>query len=479
MKNMKKFICMALVFVMAFGLVACNGSKTDKDGNITLTWMIPLSEQPDEEMVEAAINEITQKEIGVSVDLICIDGSAYQERMNMNMASGKDFDLCFTGYVNKYQDAVYNGGLLELDELLKNEAPGLVESMPEYAWEVAKMNGKIYAVPNLQGFAPPTSVWFFKDLTDKYGFDPASITHIEDCEPYFEQLKKNEPNIIPFRVDYGVQHWVVPVWERITNGIVIRSDGSSPKVEIEFDVPEYKEGMAKLYEWYKKGYIRSDLISAVSEEAEFKAGKFAAHGSGWLPGAEATQQEIYGREVAITPIMEPYMTKALSVAAMTGIGRNCKNPEKAIKLIELVNTNEKLLNLLCLGIEGKHYNLDENGKYVLAENNGYVTPGAWLFGNQFMQILAQGQADDVWEQTEKMNLDAKVSPIIGFVLDTDPIKNEISQVAAVTAEFSGKSQIVCGYSNYDEMMAKLKEAGIYKLRDEVQKQIDAYWAENH
>lgn len=479
MKNLKKIISLALVFVMLFALTACQSGETGSDSSVTLSWMLPISEQPDEELIEAAVNEITEKELGVKVDLVCIDSSAYQERMNMNMAAGKDFDICFTGYVNKYQNAVYNGGLLVLDDLLKTVAPKLMETMPDYAWEVAKIDGSVYAVPNLQGFAPPTSVWFFKDLTDKYGFDPSAITHIEDCEPYFETLKKNEPNIIPFRLDYGVQHWVTPVWERITNGLVIRSDGSSSKVEIEFDVPEYKKGVAKCYEWYKKGYIRSDLISATSEEAEFKAGKFAAHGSGWLPGAEATQKEIYNREVAITPIMEPYMTKALSTAAMTGIGKNSKNPEKALQLIELVNTNKELINLLSIGIEGKHYNLDENGKYMLIENSGYVTSGAWLFGNQFMQILAQGQEDGVWEDTEKMNLEAKVSPIIGFVLDTDPIKNEISQVAAVTSEFSGKSFIVNNYADYDKFMAKLKEAGIERLRDEVQKQIDEYWAANH
>lgn len=479
MKKIKKLVCLLMVAILLFSATACSKSTSGEDGVVTVTWMLPISEQPDEALIEAAVNEIAEKEIGVKIDLIGIDGSAFQERMNMNMASGKDFDLCFTGYNNKYANAVYNGGLLELDEMLDKVTPDLKSALPDYAWEVAKMDGKIYAVPNLQFYANPTSVWFFDDLAQKYGFDTKSIKHIEDCEPYFETLVEKEPGVIPYIIDYAPDHWTSPVYEEITPGIVIRKDGSSSKVEIVYDTEEYKDAIHTLHDWYKKGILRSDLVSAQNETAEIKTGKIASHGSGWAPGAEETQKQTYKRPVSIVPIHEPYMNKALCVAAMTGIGRNSKHPEEALKVIELVNTNKDVINLLFLGIKDKHYTLNEEGKYVKIPDSGWNVGGAWMFGNQFNALLAEGQADDVWETSAKMNLESIKSPLLGFTLNTDPIKSEISQLAAVSDEFSKQLQIVEDYANYDKMMAKMKDAGIERVLAEVQKQVDAYWAKNN
>ena len=68
---------------------------------------------------------------------------------------------------------------------------------------------------------------------------------------------------------------------------------------------------------------------------------------------------------------------------MIGISRTSKNPEKAFKFIELVNTDKDLYNLICFGIEGKHYNLDENGRVVFNDQGGYIPKACWKFGNQF------------------------------------------------------------------------------------------------
>lgn len=476
MKKTKKLVCLLMAVMLLFSATACAKNPSGEDGAVTVTWMLPISEQPDEALIEAAVNEITEKEIGVKIDIIGIDDSAYQERMNMNMASRKDFDLCFTGYVNKYANAVYNGGLLALDEMLETVTPDLVKALPEYAWEVAKMDGKIYAVPNLQFYANPTSVWFYEDLADKYGFDTKSIKHIEDCEPYYETLVEKEAGIIPYITDYAPEHWTSPVYEQITPGIVIRKDGSSSKVEILYDTEEYKDAIHTLYDWYKKGILRSDLVSAQNESAEIAAGKVASHGSGWAPGAENTHEQLYKRPVSIVPIETPYMSKPLCLAAMTGIGSNSKHPEEALKVIELVNTNKDLINLLFLGIKDKHYTLNEEGKYVKIPDSGWSVGGAWIFGNQFNALLAEGQADDTWEISAQMNLDSQKSPLLGFTLDTEPIKNEISQLSAVSDEFSKHLQIIEDYANYDKMMAKMKEAGIERILAEVQKQVDAYWA---
>ena len=476
---MKKKICFMLAGIMLLSCAVFSGcGKKNTDGVVTLTWLLPGDAQPDIASVEEKINEITTEKIGAKVEFQYIDTGAYTERMKMNMASGMDFDLCFTGYVNPYLDAVNKEGLLDLTDLLDKEAKELKKTLPDYAWDVAAVNGRIYAVPNLQIFAPQESLIIFKDISDKYDFDFSQVKEMEDLAPYLEMVKNGEKGIFPYNSNRsGTNFWTMNKYEEITSGIVIRTDGSSKEVELIWDTPEWKQGVKTLSDWYKKGYIRSDALSAGDDTQDFIAGRFATGTAGWKPGAEEAAKEKYNRDLMLIKMQEPYLKKSNCLAAMTGIGYNSKNPEKAIKLIELVNTDKDLYNLICFGIEGKHYELNAEGKVKKIADSGYNPNADWKFGNQFNAYLLEGQDDNLWEETAELNLSAKKSPIIGFVLDMEPIKSEISQVTAVGGEYA--RVIANGAKDPDtyleEYRKKLETAGIQKIKEEVQRQIDEYW----
>lgn len=475
MKRLKKVTCIAVSLLIAFSAVGC-GKK--KKGDIpTLTWYLPMSEQADTKLISQTVSDMVRDRIGANVELVCIDSSAYTERMTMNMASGTEFDLCFTGYVNKYLNAAENGGLLPLTDLLKKEAPKLYESIPDYAWEAANVRGEIYAVPNIQLFAPPTTAIFFNDLLEKYNFDTETVKSIGDVEPYLEIIKKNEPTMFPFRMAAGTDPWLSGTYEEITCGLGIRTDGSSSEVVIISETPEYKAMVDMLHKWYKKGYIRQDFLSCGDDTQDYNAGRYGMSAGGWQPGAEQTTAQLLGRDVTFVPIKSPYMSKSKATACLTGIGTNSKYPEKAIKLLEIVNTDADVMNVLALGIEGKHYTLDEDGKYSLIDGSGYKTSGAWLFGRSSLQLLAQGQADGVMEQTEELNNSSVKSPLLGFALDTSELKTLISQITAAASNYAASEAAIDGNARAKESLEARKAAGLDKLRDAVQKQVDAYWAE--
>ena len=474
---------LVLAAVMALGCTALSGcgkkDEAKKDEIVTLSWLLPGDQMQDIASVTDKINEITTEKIGAKVEFTYIDTGAYTERMKMNMASGMEFDICFTGYVNPYVDAVNKEGLMEITELMEEHAPALKEALPEYAWEIAKVDGEIYAVPNLQIMAPQESILVFKDIADKYNFDFSTVKEMEDLAPYLEMVKNGENGIFPYNANRsGVNFWTHNTYEEITSGIVIRTDGSSKEVEYLWDTPEFKKGAKTLNEWFKKGYIRPDALAAGDDTQDFVAGRFATGTAGWKPGAEQQQKDKYNRDVIMIKMQDPYLKKSNCLAAMTGISYSSKNGEKAIKLIELVNTDKELYNLICFGIEGKHYELNEEGKVRKIADSGYNPNADWKFGNQFNAYLLEGQDDNLWEETAELNLSAKESPLLGFVLNVDPIKSEISQISAVNAEYS--RVIANGAKDPDEYMAeyrdKLEKAGIAKLKEEVQKQVDEYWA---
>lgn len=478
MKKLKKLLCVTLALLFVFSAVGCNRKK---DGEIpTLTWYLPMSEQTDTKLISETVSDMVRDRIGANVELVCIDSSAYAERMTMNMASGTEFDLCFTGYVNKYLSAVENGGLLPLTDLLKKEAPELYESIPDYAWEAANVRGEIYAVPNIQLFAPPTTAIFFNDLVEKYNFDTSTVKTIDDVEPFLEIIKQNEPTMFPYRNSAaGTDPWLSGVYEEITCGLGIRADGSSPEVVIISETPEYKAMIDTLHKWYEKGYIRQDFLSCGSDTQDYNAGRYGMSAGGWQPGAEQTTAQTLGREVTFVPVTEAYMSKDKSTACLTGIGNNSKYPEKAIKLLEIVNTDADVMNVLALGIKDKHYTLDEEGKYSLIDGSGYKTSGAWLFGRSSLQLLAKGQPSGVAEETEELNNSSVKSPLLGFALDTDELKTLISQITAAASNYAAGEATIDGNARAEESLAARKAAGLDKLRDAVQEQVDAYWAEKN
>lgn len=473
-KKVLSAVCAALV---TLSLAACSGGQTaqqtGKNGVTTLSWLIPGDKQADQERVMAEVNKIAEDKLGVHFDIQFIDAGAYTERMTMKMASGDNMDLFFTGFINPYNQAAENGGLLQIDELL-DTVPALKNSVPQVAWDGAKYKDHIYAVPNMQVMNYTVAVQFKKDLVDKYNFDVSSVKHINDIEPFLEQVKNGEPSLYPYRTNYGITPWICSEYETINGDVAIDIDDGS-KAFMRYDTPEFKEGVYKMHDWFKKGYIRPDVASVTDDTQDYNAGKYAVSLSTWKPGQEEIVKASLGYEVVYAKLNAPYVTIGAGTGAMTGISKKCKNPELAIKAIELVNTDKDLYNLICFGLKDVHYKLTDENKVQYIDGSGYAPKADWKFGNQFNALLLDGQQDDLWEVTQAENDGAKPSPLLGFSLSTEDITNEISQCSSVSAEYK---VLNCGAENpdtyYDEFIQKMKVAGSENLLKEVQSQIDAF-----
>ena len=488
---MKKVLALILALTLtAVCFVGCGEKKTGNDGEIpTLVWYVPGDNQPGLPQVMEEANKIVEKEIGARIDMKFINMGDFDEKMRLKMAAGEDFDLCFTGYLNVYYKAAQMGGLAPLDELLEL-TPALVEATPQFYWDAATVDGHIYAVPNQQIVAAQKAAFIPKRLAEKYNLDTESITEYSQLEPFMKAVYENEEGIWPWRNRNAYFKVGTDFEEIISIGIAVeRSAGKDGKpVEVVFtdNHPGMLEGMRIRHEWYKKGYIRPDVLSVTDDNADYQAGKYAMDIQTYKPGVETNIKAVLGEEVvACKNVGTPYISMNAGQSTMIGIGRNCKNKEKAMKFIELVNTNKELYNLICFGIEGVHYDLNDEGFVVARADSNYKPEADWKFGNQFNALVREGASADVWEQTKKMNDDAlalgNVSPILGFVLDRTNIEAELSSLTSIrkqyaTAYFVGAKSVEDGY---DEYIKRMEKAGLQTVIDETQRQIDEYLAKKN
>lgn len=447
---------------------------------VELTWYYGVAQvPPDQQLIEDEVNKIVKPKLNATVKLKPIDFGSYTTKLNTASAAGEKFDLVWTAsWAFSYDQNVKKGAFLPLDKLLDEYAPETKKTIPAFTWNATKHLGEIYAVPNYQTVASRYGINVFKEYVDKYGLDVTAVKKYEDLEPFFEQIKQNEPGIIPFMLAgpltkfhpnyFGYDEWGVKI-----------GDGSLQSNTLD-KTPEYQQFAEMMHRWFEKGYINEDASTVKQIDSNY-IGKFAASIEYTMkPGYEAElKAKNGGRDVIGIPLTDVTTSRTNNIATLTAISRTSENPERAMMLIELVNTDSELFNLLSFGLEGKHYEkLDDNT--VKVNPTGGYTASNWVFGNVFNGYLIEGQAPDTWKVTREMNESAVVPPTFGFNFDDTAVKAEYANVAALKAEY--EPLLLTGTVDPAEYLPqyldKLNKAGIDKVQAELQRQLDAWAAEN-
>lgn len=508
MKNFKKNLSALMLLMFAFSMFASGCAQKSKSPASTATsqpteqiketetkeelkpvhliWYTIGTPQDDQEAVNEAMSKITKEKINATVSINTIGWGEYNDKMRMLIAAGDVFDLCFTSsWANNYHGAVRKGAYIELDELLDKYGENIFKQVPKKYFDAARVNGKIYGMLNYQMLASNPGLMVKKDLAEKYNFNPGTVKSISDMEDFFKKIKENEKGIIPFlsqggdiplfdfntgfKYDKATSSWSLPLYVDVTK--------PEFKVINILDTVEFQNRSTLLRDWYLKGYIRRDAASIKDIPSERKSGKYAAYVAGTIkPGVEVEEFIANGYEVIAVPIAPAYINTTFVIATLTAVSRTSKNPERAVMFYDLIHENKELYNLACLGIEGKHYNKTDD-KYVQPiKDSGYAPNTDWLFGNQFNAYLRPGMDEDVWEKTIKFNESAIVSPLLGFVYDSEKMKNEIAQVEAIMGEYG--AAITTGTIDYNEFKEKitkrLDDAGLQKIIEDVQSQLDEW-----
>lgn len=456
---------------------------------VTLSWYYPGTVQPDQQIVFDKVNSVLQEKLKVTVEFNAIDFGAYQDKMKIKMSAAEDFDLAFTaGWINNYEQNAASGAFVALDDLLPLYAPKLMASMPEFMWTGAKVNGKIYGTPNYQLVAIPQGMWFKKELVDKYQID---LTKIKPGMPatefysvlgeFFKVIKENEPDIYPieiFDIGFWGNMYGSTGFERINNfsdGIL---NGDFTKIVNSYELPEFKEYLAVAKDWFDKGYIRKDIISykQVINNPDEKAGKYFSGFKGYGPDTESQLKSAWGYDVVMAQYGKTFLTPGNFTATMTGISKTSKNPERALMLIELLNSDKELYNTLAFGLEGTHYTKISENRIEPVKDSKYNPAFEWMFGSTFNAYVTPGKPDDVWEKSKKLNNEAIMANLGAFKFDNASVLDKVKQQKAIIDEYCPGmcAGAVDWEPRLEAMLDKLGKAGLADVFAENLKQLTAW-----
>lgn len=461
------------------------------DGAINVTYTYASRGVPtDLQKVQDAMNEIITPKIGVHLTLEPIDFGAFNDKMQLRLSAGEECDIIFTApWINSYANNVSNGVLAPLDDLLPEHAPGLWASMPKSTWEAVRVNGNIYGVINQQIFPKPWGVHVRTDMLEKYNFSLDDVERWEDMDPFLAAVKEGE-GITPILGDnmWRSQYWG---YDPLDDGIPIigmKADDTGLSVVNFLETDVFKESADLTKRWVDAGYLPLEPVPRDEGNALFRAGQFAMGYHVEKPGNDVEMKNAVGWEFTIKNLTNPLiLDTAGATATMNAICSTSPNPEAAMQVLELFNTDAEVYNLLSRGIEGEHWVWEDEDNQVMRFPDGingdtstYNPNTDWMFGNQFNAYYRDAAQVGAWDATKVMNDTAFPSEALGFVVDRTPIETEVAQVNAVWAE--SVLPIANGWVAWEdgapEAMEKMKAVGVDVIIEEVNRQLQEWNAGN-
>ena len=164
------------------------------------------------------------------------------------------------------------------------------------------------------------------------------------------------------------------------------------------------------------------------------------------------------------------------------ISNTAKNPERALQLWDLITTDQEVYDAFMYGVLGETYELNEEGQYTILNSDLYSTSAMWAARTSELNRDGAGTPESYgeWKNTfeEMIAADDTSERYAAFSLDTSNIETEYAACLNVHQQYWWPLEL--GYTDMEEGLAnyqsKMEAAGIEKVREEFQKQLDAYVA---
>lgn len=513
---MKKKRLMALLLAGVLAGSMMSGACVEvqaKDEPVELSFYMMNSPVNDQERIMEKANEIIEEKIGAHLNLVMVDPGSYAEKMNLMINSGDPWDLCFAaswGGINFYENA-QKGAYADLTELLPELAPETYSRIPEGLWDGVSVDGKIYASVNYQqwGAAQRSGFRFRQDIAEEVGFDWESLKGkptleiLEATGDFLGKALEAHPDMIGFETSniYSLfanspLHWdMEEVGDVKTPGWIRYEDPDT--IINQFATEEFMEYCKIMRDWYDKGYVRKDGATVNDTSSDRKACKIIAEPTtGWpdsidLPGnPDISKMSMTLQKDA--PAVAVSNTRTVLKAgagpnAAVAVNSQSPNIEKAVELIELLNTDDELYMLITQGEEGVDYNYDEDGNWAPVDGKYNFNYNEWQIGQSYSPeftraIYGKNEAGDIQKEAQgivyEADKTADVSPLTGFVFDQSNVKTQIANCTSIIDE------MVPALSNgaldpekaVPQFLERLEGAGVNDIIAEKQAQYDAWKA---
>ena len=420
------------------------------------------------------------------------------EKRNLMLASGEYPDMLFKSGIGMGDLTKYGGQgiLIPLEDLIHEYMPNLTAKLDEIdGWQyLTSPDGHIYSIPEISARGEINLFWLNKKWLDNLSLEePKSMDDLYEVLKAFKEQDANgngDPeDEIPFSLtqgDYlGLLKYSGFSYDEGSMCAVI--DGKLTYVPTTDYFREYVAYLAKLYQ---EGLLEQTSFTQGGEQQQATGQSGDVYGSFWTMGAFLT----VGRDndddyVVMTPFHEdtyPIIT-GIKVGTMA-ITDACEHPEVLMAWADYLYSEEGGI-LAWMGVEGKTYQVADNGKWEWMLGGEYgddiatVRSSATIQGAQnppsiqpdfWFEMSPEVDADEVYLNNERQRIaglgkvplpmmaytEEDNAQIATFRADIDGYINQfIAQVC------TGEVDLESGWDTYLETMEAMGASALAELHE--------------
>ncbi|WP_141499959.1 ABC transporter substrate-binding protein [Paenibacillus luteus] len=511
-KRNKWFIALAVVMVCTFVLSACGSNNGNSETNsssepgegentalkeVTLK-MILLGDKPaDADLVYQELSKMAKTDINANIEVTNLTWGEWSQKYPLLFSAGEDFDLIYASTWTDYQGYAGKNGFLELTEdLLSKNAPITWEKTPAVAWEQVKVNDKVFAVPQSVQESGAIGFMLRGDLREQNNVQ--SVKDMAGLDAYLTAIAKNDKGITPFAYHHATESYIQTLFD--PNPQAYESGVAASNMALAWNMfskegmnainhftgDEYKNFTQTMYRWQQAGILSKNALSQKEKSFElYETGKSAV--------AISSLDQISNIAVAVnkahpewkTEIFIPERIEPPSNYMQNGVAINArsKNPERALMFLDLLKWNRAYSDLTWYGIEGKHWEPVGDDRFKALADSANYPPGSndpwgWRGPNERWSVESP---DEIVEQLQSFRKDVNKYPYGGnFVYSDANVKNENAAIHNLAQQYMSPASV--GLIDYETAYAKFesaaKKAGLDKVLQDLQAQLDEYKANN-
>ena len=506
MKKFTRFLSALLIAVLL--IPTASVALADSAEPTELIFYFLGEEMEDDKVVIGAINEKLIEKLNCYMTIEYVPFGEVNTTYPLLFASQTRMDAVFAAYFTGYATLANKDAYMELtEEMLKEYAPLTWEDTPAEVWDQARINGKIYAVPqlyieNIQGV-----LGIRGDLREKYGLP--EVTDIPSLENYMAAVAENEDELVPllfgtmYNYLYDILMFEPNEWA---------SDGNVSQIcmayELTEDAPtpfcylytnEYREAVETVYRWNQNGWISRDSLSNTHTNREnMTNGRIAVmmdnSGTVNTTGQDILKQNTGAYLEMVDLSGDAKILRYAATGGMLAIPTQSQHPELVLQVVDYLRNDKEMNYLVQRGIEGEDAQwylageLNEDGTVnenivAFGERNS-LYGGNWIcwsaFRNWDYQTLPAAENcisgyRDIWNDMNERSINNIMQ---AFTFDTTNYQNELAAIQSVYDEYGKPLNLgfVDPSTGIDEYIAMMEAAGLTTVIDAYLQQAADYLA---
>ncbi len=452
-----------------------------------------------QEVVDKA-NEMMIEKINTKVNFVPIPWSDFISMYSLYLSGDDSVDLIYGASWCNFMDFVKSGAFRGFDEdFIRTYMPLTAKQQAPSSWKEVSYDGLCYAVPNNKADISIPALAIPVSVLERYGRSEENVQTIEDVKQLYLEIaeKEGDSGLYAFKTNGNEpmeQFWFSPV-----NHYVDANAGSATWMVWDystgkpFDVNDlvwfakadgYLDYCLQMAEFYQKGVFPSNIINNMESSPDcLRAGTSASAftSAGAFDALQASTEE----DLAFIDCFFDEQTILLR-GAYFGYGAcfpaASKKTERAAVALDCMKNDPEVNRLLNMGIEGRHYILNEDGlTYVDGPDADKWSYWCFLLDHDGQPSRAMSPEMELQQRKyESAVVPSDTFPLSGFVYDSSKYEAELAVLSALVNEyrysfnfgiFGDKTE-----EKYRSFIQQCEAAGLDAIVEDFRSQLSAYLA---